>query len=278
MSSEFIAVRTMLHDDFFGNAPEVLPPRVHAFFKHVPTEDLREGMENIVAYDARIPEPHSSGYTEERITRFLGTVTKIALDNNSIEVTSFVPREGQTESSHSFQTVASGNSSITFCAVEFFQEYQWVRVTDFPNKTVSEAFGNSLVRFDSMTDNQDTANDWCITNVINLDTKDSVTLEWAQVLMEEAAAWPFRKAMYLLTPQMEKPKREAEGIPPMPGEKPNPVPNPEGNPQESQGGKPDDDIPPMPGSSNSVTDKNRRGDVTDQIGKGWWGTSQGEGK
>lgn len=280
MSSEFIAARAVLHDDFFGNAPEVLPPRVHAFFKHVPTEDLREGMENIFSYDARVPAPGVSSYTEDHITRFLGTVTNISRLDSSIEVRSFVPREGHVESDHSFQTVASGNSCITFHPIEFYQEYMWVRVNTLTKTTLAKEFAGQMVRFDSLPDDfAGKGDDWVITNTINLSQDNETVFEWAQILLEEAVSFPETKAMYVLTPQMEKPKREAEGIPPMPGEKPRPAPSPEGNPEgDGQGGNPDDDIPPMPGSSNSVTDKNRRTDNTGALNKGWWGTSQGEGK
>jgi hypothetical protein len=237
-------------------------------------------MENIYAYDARIPTPKSSGYTEDHITRFLGTVTKLTRLDSSIEVRSFVPREGHVESDHSFQTVASGNSSITFNPVEFYQEHMWVRVSYINKTTLAKEFAGQMVRFDSIPDDfAGKGDDWVVTNTINLSQDNESVFEWAQILLEEAASFPETKAMYVLTPQMEKPKREAEDIPPMPGEKPRPKPAPEGDPDgQGQGGQKDDAIPPMPGSAESVTDKNRRTDNTGALGKGWWGTSQGEGK
>jgi hypothetical protein len=75
---------------------------------------------------------------------------------------------------------------------------------------------------------------------------------------------------------MEKPKRGLENIPPMPGEKPQPQQREDVQPGDAQ--PKEDDIPPMPGSHSSVTDKNMRTDNTGTLKKGWWGTSQGEGK
>ena len=82
-------------------------------------------------------------------------------------------------------------------------------------------------------------------------------------------------AMYHLYPKPAKVLRQAEAIPPMPGEKPQPGDNQpgEGGQGEPTPGEPD--IPPMPGESRQSVDENKRGETT-ELAEGWWGTGTGE--
>lgn len=274
-----VAADAMLHDDFFGNAPEVLPPRAHAFFKRVPTEDLREGMENIYAYVAHVPKTAYSSYREVRSHYFIGTVTKINFPSeDEIEVTAYVPRENQTETTHLYQRVPGGSRFIDFHPVEFYQEYVWVR-QPLTVATEVSVFKNRTVRFDSLNDARSKdGNDYCISTVIDFNTDDKTIVTWIEVQIEEAINHPEVRAMYVLEPVVAKAQREAEGIPPMPGEKPNPQPQPDGKGEDQGKDKKPDDIPPMPGHAKNQTDKDTRFEPAGELGAGWWGTAQGEGK
>ena len=270
-----LSTATMLYDDFFQNSSELLPNTVHAFYKKIEYVDLREGMNNIIAFDHWRPVNKNSGYQEQRRTIFLGTIKSIEENNNKANITGYIPGEEIL-----FDTFNEGRiydelgARMNYFATEYFQEYLWSRiiVTEVTNV---DHFAGKVIRFDAPMPGDDTG-DSHMTTTFNVDDAATTARQWINVLLAEVAKNPDKRALYVLEPQMEKPQRELENIPPMPGEKPQP-PKPEDvQPDEAQ--PKEDDIPPMPGTHSSVTDKDMRTDNTGKLKKSWWGTTQGEGK
>ena len=242
------------------------PDEALAYYSEVKPEDVREGMENIVHVS------HSRSKNANRpsslVNSELGVITEVEFIDTD-------PSNVFTRIKHHFVTDAGPSNEFRQYSVSmdtenwhnsgvFYQRYKWVRVQPDVLKVLPFAGVEGLTlrteRWDGET---------LMTVVV-----DSVTeLQWDE-LKANHELFGDKAALYFLYPKAAKVLRQAEAIPPMPGEKPQPGEQPgEGNGKPE--GDPNDDIPPMPGEGRQSVDENKRGETT-ELGEGWWGTGRGD--
>lgn len=244
------------------------PTETFAYYSEIKPEDLREGMENIIHVLDSIPK--SSGRYASKVINEMGTITAVEFKNQD-------PTNMYMSITHrltgDIDAVPSARQYSTFMETanwiqggKFYQRHMWVRVhPDIIESMPHEAIKGLILRSDN----------WDGDTVMSI-VADSISEDTWHDLKDKIAANKGTTSLYHLYPKPSKVLRQAEAIPPMPGEKPQPADN-----QPGDGGQGDaqpeqqPDIPPMPGESRQSVDENKRGETT-ELGEGWWGTGRGE--
>ena len=244
------------------------PTETLAYYSEVKPEDLREGMENIV--HVMYSHAKTRGRYDSQVTTEFGTLLAVELktsdeDNIYMSVSHRFPNDVE-ENIAARQYSVYMNTNNWESRGKFYQRHMWVRVhPDIIEAMPHEAIKGLVLRTDH----------WDGDTVMSI-VSDSINEDTWHDLKDKIAADKGTTSLYHLYPKPAKVLRQAEAIPPMPGEKPQP-----GDNQPGDGGQGDaqpeqqPDIPPMPGESRQSVDENKRGETT-ELGEGWWGTGRGD--
>lgn len=243
------------------------PAEIPAYYSEVKPEDLREGMEGII----HITHSHAKtrGRYDSEVTSEFGTIMAVDYkqedaDNIYVSIAHRFPTDiEETNSARQYNVFM--NTTNWESRGKFYQRHRWIRVDpDLIEAMPHEAIKGLTIR----TDNWD--GDTIMTLFAN-----SISEDMWHDLKDKIAANKGATTLYHLYPKPAKVLRQAEAIPPMPGEKPQPGDNQpgEGGQGEPTPGEPD--IPPMPGEGRQSVDENKRGETT-ELAEGWWGTGTGE--
>lgn len=243
------------------------PTETLGYYSEVKPEDLREGMEGIV--HVMYSHAKTRGRYDSHVTTEFGTLLKVELktgdeDNIYMSVSHRFPADIE-ENIAARQYSVYMNTGNWESRGKFYQRHMWIRVDpDAIEAMPHEAIAGLTLRMHTW----DGETDWSI--VMN-SLSDAQWIECKETLAANGEAG----ALYHLFPKPIKVLRQAEAIPPMPGEKPQPGDNQPGEGGTGTPGEPTPDIPPMPGESRQSVDKDKRGETT-ELGEGWWGTGRGD--
>ena len=243
------------------------PAEIPAYYSEVKPEDLREGMEGII----HITHSHAKtrGRYDSEVTSEFGTIMAVDYkqedaDNMYVSITHRFPTDiEETNSARQYNVFM--NTTNWESRGKFYQRHRWLRMSNELIPAVPhEGIKDLILRIDHWDGETNMS---IVMDSINEDT-------WIDI-QDKFALDVKSNAMYHLYPKPAKVLRQAEAIPPMPGEKPQPGDNQpgEGGQGEPTPGEPD--IPPMPGESRQSVDENKRGETT-ELAEGWWGTGTGE--
>lgn len=253
----------------FVNAQSPLtewPTEVPAFYSEVAAQDLREGMEGIVHVLDSIPK--TLGRYASQVINEMGTITSVEYkdsdpDNLFVAISHRLPSDiDSNNAARQYSTYM--NTTNWLQNGKFYQRHVWHRlhpdtIAGMPHEGVKDV----TLRIDH----------WDGETVMSI-VMDSVKPDTWENIKQKFAVDINASAIYHLWPKPVKVLRQAEAIPPMPGEKPA-QPQPADDAGSGEAGDNVPDIPPMPGSGNQSTDPNKRGETT-ELGEGWWGTGRGD--
>lgn len=243
------------------------PAEIPAFYSEVLPEDLREGMEGIIhIVESR---PQARGRFSSVVTNELGTITAVQYktddpNNHYLSITHTMPTDiDDNVSARQYSTFMQTNNWIM--TGKFYQRHRWLKIdNNYIQDIPHEGVKNVTLRVDHWDGETNMS---IVMDSINEDT-------WNELKEKFALDVEFN-AMYHLYPRPAKVLRQAEAIPPMPGEKPQPGDNQPGDGGQGEPAPAQPDIPPMPGESRQSVDPNKRGETT-ELGEGWWGTGRGD--
>lgn len=255
-----------------GDKPLADWPDQYPAYKHeINPEDIREGMECI----SHIAHSHAltQGRHDSLVETDFGTITSVQYKpedayNTYLAITHHLVSDNfDVQAARQYVVNMVTNNWET--RGTFYQAHRWLRVQPDVLENLPFAGVEGLILQSHRWDGE---------TIMSL-TIDSISEDNWLELQETHKLVGDKGALYWLYPKPSKILRQAEAIPPMPGEKPQPGGAQPGEQPGDGGGKPEgdpnDDIPPMPGESRQSVDKDKKG-PTVQLEDGWWGTGRGE--